>query len=428
MTETPNRIYELWCGVVDEYPNRTLLIDARTGASWTAAQIQHAVDTIGRQFEGTGWRRRIVLLQLPNSLAWLTTFLFCQRVGAIPLPIEPDLPLPCLQELLVQFRPVALHDREGFHALENSAIHDDAAFIKLVANAHGDPEGLFFDDVRLLADADQIVKVMKIGEDDINYALIPMAHSYGMGNIVLPLCTRGIPAVIASDFFPAGIAADVEKCRPTIFPAIPVIVRSLARSDVTAAAMSSLRLVISAGDFLSAEDASGFCGKFGDLLRSFYGTSETGGIAFDRSGEDTRTGKSVGTPLEGVRVRIDASGRVEVSSPAVIGAGTCLTRDHAVITDGAIRLESREASLIKIAGRRLHPREVEKQVFSLPGTRHASIDTWTDHFGETRLCLHYAGPLSSSEIRIRLAAVLPRWKIPHRIVNTEKHGAGSIAD
>ncbi len=418
MSRTSSRIYELWCSVVEQHPDRILLTDAHTGETWTAAQIQQAVT--GTAIKGD-CNRRIVLLQLPNSLDWLTTFLFCQKTGAIPLAIEPDLPAPALEELVAHFQPVALRDRNGFRMFENSAIHDGGAFIKLVANAGGNPEGLFFDDARLLADAHQILEAMGIGDGDTNYALIPMAHSYGMGNIVLPLCTRGIPSVIASDFFPAGIAADVEKYRPTVFPAIPVILRSLARSDVSAGALSSLRLVISAGDFLDANDAIAFRGKFGDTLRSFYGTSETGGIAFDRDGDDTRTGRSVGTPLPGVEVSVDLSGRLHVCSAAVMGDGSWLTRDYAAINEvGAIHLKSRDASLIKIAGRRLHPAEVLKHVFSLPGTRHAAIKTWLDHFGETRLCLSYAGPLSTREIRTRLANVLPRWKIPHRMVKLEE--------
>ena len=62
---------------------------------------------------------------------------------------------------------------------------------------------------------------------------------------------------------------------------------------------------------MDAEVAEAFFAKFGRKVHSFYGSTETGGITFDRSGEAARTGRSVGAPLPGVRLRFGRGGRFD---------------------------------------------------------------------------------------------------------------------
>ena len=61
--------------------------------------------------------------------------------------------------------------------------------------------------------------------------------------------------------------------------------------------------MISAGAPLSAEVAQQFYRRYGIKIHNFYGSSETGGICYDRTGNATLSGRSVGKPLSGVMVR-----------------------------------------------------------------------------------------------------------------------------
>ena len=59
----------------------------------------------------------------------------------------------------------------------------------------------------------------------------------------------------------------------------------------------TLTHLITAGAPLSRALVDTFHGRFGVKIHSFYGTSETGGIAFDDVDDDRRTDGIVGTAL-----------------------------------------------------------------------------------------------------------------------------------
>jgi hypothetical protein len=47
----------------------------------------------------------------------------------------------------------------------------------------------------MLTDAHQVTATMGIGPRDLNHALIPLGHSYGLGNLTIPLLAQGVPLV-----------------------------------------------------------------------------------------------------------------------------------------------------------------------------------------------------------------------------------------
>ena len=106
----------------------------------------------------------------------------------------------------------------------------------------------------------------------------------------------------------------------------------------------------------------------------FYGSSECGGISFDRKGDAAERG-SVGEPMEGVRIDLrdaeDGTGIVTVESEAVaiayfpdtgsgkLGDGRFETEDLARLRDGELYLEGRRGDWINVKGKKVNPREVE---------------------------------------------------------------------
>ena len=134
---------------------------------------------------------------------------------------------------------------------------------------------------------------MGIEATDVNLGLIPFGHSYGLGNLVLPLLLQGTAIVCGVAALPHAIAETIARWRPTVFPAVPAILRALASAEIPAEQLASVRTVISAGAPLAAEVARRFM-HGSARIHSFYGSSETGGIAFDRTGEASLTGRSVG--------------------------------------------------------------------------------------------------------------------------------------
>lgn len=413
----PSSLYHHWLETVAQDPQKVLITAAKSGQTWTANTLQQAVIELDQALPSTpSWTGKIVILPLPNGADWLITFLLCLHRGAIPLPIDPETPSALLDHLVNLFQPIALRTPERFEHFPDPQHYAGAHLVKLIAGPDGQPQGLFFADHHLLADLANIHSSMALSPTDPHYALIPMGHSYGLGNLVLPLIVHGIPAILASDFYPSAIAADCARFQPTLFPAIPTLIRALTRSQVDPAAFASLTRIISAGDHLLPADAQAFLEKFAVPTHNFYGTSETGGISYDRTGEATLTGRSAGTPLPSVSLSLHPQGRLAVSSPATPGPHPFLTADYAELLPNAeVKLTDRTPQLLKLSGRRLHPLEVENALRSLPAIQHSRLETYTDSFGELRTRLSYQGDLSPQQVRAFLSTVIARWKIPHRI-------------
>ena len=134
---------------------------------------------------------------------------------------------------------------------------------------------------------------MEIAPGDRNLGAIPFGHSYGLGNLVLPLIVQGTPIINSQEILPEPLARQIRRFGATVLPSVPAVLRALAASSVDAADLRSLRRVISAGAPLRPEVARDFHDRFGLPIHNFYGSSETGGICFDRTGEATLAGRSV---------------------------------------------------------------------------------------------------------------------------------------
>jgi acyl-CoA synthetase (AMP-forming)/AMP-acid ligase II len=346
-------------------------------------------------------------------------FLGLLAQGAVPVPIDPSEPeaaqVACSRSVGAShlWRDGRLHSL-GLPARRRRAGAREC-LVKVTSGSSGEPKALPVTDRQLAADGRQICASMGIRPDDGSLAAIPLGYSYGLGNLVAPLLLQGSPVLCSSGALPQAVAADALRLRPTVFPAVPPLLRALVASDVPASSLASLRLVLSAGSALPSETSRAFSEKFGILVRGFYGASETGGISFDRTGQATLSGRSVGTPLDGVRIAFRAGGRFTVASPAVLGTGRFSPADRAELgAGGELVLLGRTGRMVKVAGRRLDLSEIEAALKSVPGIRDAYAHLGTGP--DSALAAAAATELSPPEIRRLLRGRLASWKIPARIL------------
>ncbi len=250
----------------------------------------------------------------------------------------------------------------------------------------------------MLADGRQICATMGIRPGDVNLALIPFGHSYGLGNLVVPLLAQGTAVISGVSALPQAVAAAIERWRPTLFPAVPTLLRAMAETDIAPAQLRSLRNVISAGAPLEPEIARAFHDRFRLKVHSFYGSSETGGI----SRGHRFLVKSAAVYTIGNRRSRQKSGQY---SPADLAK----LNEH-----GEIALLGRSGRFFKIGGRRLNPAEVEQALRQLPEVRDAFV---TLHPGRAdALAAVVAGNISAESIRAALRDRLAAWKIPRKVV------------
>ena len=165
---------------------------------------------------------------------------------------------------------------------------------------------------------------------------------------------------------------------------------------------------------MRAEVAGAFRAKFGLPIRNFYGSSETGGICFDRTGDATATGDSVGEPLDGVEIRFDEAGRVTVRGAAVVAPGEHTLADLGEWNDrGELVLTGRASPLANIGGKKVAPLEIERVLRDLDGVTDAWVGVGSRGGGDfLRAAVETAR--SRAEVQQALAARVPAWQIPRQ--------------
>jgi acyl-coenzyme A synthetase/AMP-(fatty) acid ligase len=252
---------------------------------------------------------------------------------------------------------------------------------------------------------------MGIRGRDRNLAAIPLGHSYGLGNLVMPLISQGTSLVCAANYLPRQLVEWIGRYQVTVFPSVPAIFRVLATMP-SGPELAGLRTAISAGAVLSPEVAAAFYGRFGVKIHNFYGSSETGGISYDRSCQASLSGRSVGRPLRGVSITM-SGGRVTVKSSAVATrSGQWRLGDRGEWNPrGELVLLGRMGQGANIGGKKVHPLEVERVLRGLAGVTDAHV--WLEHEkGRDLLAAAVETRRTRVEIQHDLAAKLPAWQLP----------------
>jgi acyl-CoA synthetase (AMP-forming)/AMP-acid ligase II len=381
-------LWALWQATAERRPNHIAAIDANTGRELTCHDLTELAERIASPLDG-----RIVPICQPNSAIWLASFLAIQKIHAAALPLDPSLPTEA-QEKMVRRATKNLPAR--------------SCCIKLTSGTTGDLKPVYCSATNLCADGEHIIRTMRIRPSDRNLAIIPLGHSYGLGNLVMPLILQGTAIVCAQTFVPREILELIAKHSVTVFPTVPVILRALAQLK-NAPKSSTLRLVISAGAPLSAEVAQQFHQRFGIKIHNFYGSSETGGICYDRTGTATLSGRSVGKPLHDVTVQIRRDGRVSVRSRA--GNATLPDLGEWNRYD-ELRLLGRVGEVANIGGKKVAPAEVERALRELRGVTDAWVTVLKDKHGNDHLAAAIETTYSRMEIEKELLNILVSWKLP----------------
>ncbi len=417
-------LFRTWMSTVSKAPSAVAVIDADTGKKWSRAALAKASAEWAENYRSTvprPWRRRVVM-SVPNGGDWFCAFMGLLSAGAIPAPIDPSEPEEAQATAARAIGATHIWRGGAFHRVAGPMPRGrigrplrNECLVKLTSGSSGTPKGLYATHAQMAADGGQVCSTMDIGPRDSNLATVPLGYSYGLGNLVLPLMLQGTRVVCASSVLPHALAADISRFRPTVLATVPPVLRALAASGLGKESLNPLRLVISAGSALQPGVAEAFLARFGRHIHGFYGTSETGGIAFDRTGEATTEGRSVGTPLDGVSLSLGARGAFTVSSRAVLGGGRFSPSDRGRLDrNGELVLLGRSDRMVKLAGRRVDLAEIERALKSLPGVREALAYAWEGP--DPVLAAAALTDLRPVEIRRSLRLLLAPWKIPGRIV------------
>ncbi len=408
-------ILEAYDAQLARHPDRVLVASLSRAA--TVAEVEALARVAGEHLDAPGLAPgSLVGLAAPDGPAFLASFVALRRRGLVPVLLESKSPpaerdrvadgLGCAWTFACARRwPRAASDwhlsGRGPRASGGPVrwLDPATAAVKLTSGSTGRPRGVVTPAAALFADDAALARTMGLADDERILGAIPMSHSYGLSSVVLPALVRGSLVIVPEEGSgPFGPLRAAHALSATFFPTVPAFLRAVLASDRPPCLPESLRLTISAGAPLPPETARRFREVHGRPVHVFYGSSETGGICYDRDGDAAERG-SVGSPVDGVTLRLlpldeadgcpadfavlgtdAACGVVAVESAAVaagylpadpqrLSGGHFRSGDVARWQGGELVLSGRTDDLINVRGKKVNPREVEGVLSGLAGVR-----------------------------------------------------------
>jgi long-chain acyl-CoA synthetase len=230
-------------------------------------------------------------------------------------------------------------------------------------------------------------------DDDVVLACLPLFHVFGMTCAMNAAIAAGAGLSLMARFDPAKAIERLRRDRVTVLEAVPTMYSALlsVADQFPQEATATLRTCVSGGAALPVAVLSDFEKTFDAIILEGYGLSETSpAVTFNHPDAERRPG-SIGTPIEGVQVRlVDEDGRpvprgtqgeIQVKGPNVmkgywnlpdatdeaIKDGWFSTGDIAVVdSDGYYYVVDRKKDLIIRGGYNVYPREVEEALHEHP--------------------------------------------------------------
>jgi long-chain acyl-CoA synthetase len=458
-------ILEAWEYTREKNRQRAAIFNAQGKISFS--EIEERANHFARQLE-TIAPGQVFAIQIGNHPDWPSLFLACLRKQLVVLPLEQTISeeqkqnafqMCCVAALAsLSFRPesrdaaeVTLKithrdpstpSRSGVFARNDRPMAaaglidwqgQRPSLLKLTSGTTAAPRAVRFRSQQLLADCENICETMGISQRDLNFGVIPISHSYGFSNLLTPLLAHGVALALSNDRMPRAIIDGLVATRATVFPGMPVFYQSFCEMS-EAPSLPDLRLCISAGAPLPAETAQAFCGKFGREIHSFYGASECGGICYVREAQPVPG--FVGEAMSGVEIeQVDSdnpASLIRVRSRAVadgyfpepdedkLGNGIFVPDDLLEKTVAGYRIVGRSSDLINVAGKKVHPAEVEAEILRCRGVQAAIVfGRESERRNEEVAACVVAKDLSERELLAHCRARLSSWQVPRRIYFVE---------
>ncbi len=401
-------LYERWRQIAQENRDAIALHDPAHGECWTFAQLASLTEA---KLAGS--------LAFPQGRDFIFTLLRAWRSGQVVCPLEPGQSPPVIEKL------------------PKGCVH-----LKLTSATTGEARMVAFTGEQLAADAENIVATMGLRPEWPNLGVVSQAHSYGFSNLVLPLLLHGIPLVLVDSPMPESVRRAAASQESVTLPAVPALWRTWHEAN---AVPTNVRLAISAGAPLSLGLEDAIYAAQGLKVHNFYGSSECGGIAYDRSEVPRAEAACAGQPMKNVEVSVGQNGCLEVRSGAVgeaywpkhaaeLDGGRFQTSDLADISNGMVYLRWRAGDQIHVAGRKLSPEAVERVLLLHPGVRDCLVfgapSAQAERTEIVVACVAARSALSNESLKQFLLEKLPAWQIPREwmfVDSLEVNGRGKLS-
>lgn len=374
-----------------------------------------------------------VVIQGPNTAAWLLTFLAARQAGLLVMPLPEDLAVESFLPLLGCCYRVDAQNEVGQRLGDQSpSLPAEAAICLPTSGSTGEPKLVLRSEASFLTEGERYMRSLHLQSEEQILLMAPMAHAFALGWALGVTLGVGCTLHLLPRFAPRRAQAALATGNPMLLPLVPatahLLCEALQRRHFTA---NVRHVVIGAGAVTPALEAE-IVATFGRRPVRGYGSSETGAL-LGTTGEAVADGVT-GKPLPGVEVALVPAGAGETlfvrTSTPFLGYWVADGIDASRLSpdgwyamsdlarqdeDGYIAITGRLGQGLRRGGKWIQPEEVQRALLLHPAIRDAIVVGERDAAGEDVVVAYLETELNDPvALRQFLETHLAAYKIPTR--------------
>jgi long-chain acyl-CoA synthetase len=323
---------------------------------------------------------------------------------------------------------------------------DDTAVLLYTSGTTGSPKGAELTHSNLKRNVEVTLKTLiQIDENDTLLGALPLFHSFGQTCGLNCGVAAGARLTLIPRFDPGKALEIIQRDEVTIFEGVPTMYTAMLASEAKDEVdLSRLRLCVSGGSAMPGEVMRSFEQQFGCKVLEGYGLSETSPVASFNHPDRERKEGSIGTPIEGVEMKVVDENRNEVAQGEVgeiaikghnimkgywnrpdatqeaIVDGWFFSGDLAYVDqDGFFFIVDRKKDMIIRGGYNVYPREIEEVLYEHEAVAECAVLGVPDEqMGEevgAAVVLRSGQEASEDDLRAFLKERVTGYKYPRRI-------------
>ncbi len=321
----------------------------------------------------------------------------------------------------------------------------DTAVILYTSGTTGTPKGAELTHANLLGICRASASLFDARPDTVILGALPLFHSFGQ-TCAMNATIAGGGTLTLIPRFDAGKALEIiERDHVNVFEGVPTMYNAILHApDREHWDTSTLQRCASGGAALPVELLRGFEAAFDCKILEGYGLSETSPVASFNHPDRERKPGSIGTPIEGVEMRVvddedqevptGEVGEIVIRGPNVMkgywrrpDATAEVVRDGWFHTgdmarkdeDGYYFIVDRKKDMIIRGGFNVYPREIEEVLYEHPDVLEvAVIGLPNDEYGEevgAAVALKEGATVTCEELREYVKEQVAAYKYPRHV-------------
>jgi long-chain acyl-CoA synthetase len=322
---------------------------------------------------------------------------------------------------------------------------EDTAVILYTSGTTGTPKGAELTHSNLTRNCEIARGLFDLDADAVVLGALPLFHSFGQTCGLNATILSGGTLTLIPRFDPGKALEIIERDHVNVFEGVPTMYSAiLHHPERERFDTSSLVLCGSGGAAMPVELLRGFDEAFGCKVLEGYGLSETSPVASFNHRDRERKAGSIGTPVDGVEMKVVGEDGEEVPQGEV---GEIVIRGHNVMKgywnrpdataetivdgwlhtgdmatldeDGYFFIVDRKKDMIIRGGYNVYPREIEEVLYEHPDVREvAVVGVPHDELGEevgAAVALKDGADTKEEQLRDYVKEQVAAYKYPRRI-------------